>query len=47
MCRDIQSITLKLASLYDNLRFDTLAAAAFIELLYPVKYTIFSVNEDL
>ena len=30
-----------------NLRVDTLAATAFLELMYPVKYAIFSTNEGL
>ena len=30
-----------------NPRVDTLVATAFLELMYPVKYTIFSTNKGL
>ena len=44
--RDIQSIIPKLARAYQNLRLETLAVIAFIELLDPIKYTMFSINES-
>ena len=45
--RDIQSFVLMDAKIFGNLRVDTLAATAFLELMYPVKYAIFSTNEGL
>ena len=45
--RDIQSIILMDAGILDNLRVDTLAAMVFLELMYPVKYAIFSTNKGL
>ena len=47
LCRDVQSITLKEAGILDSLRVDILAVAAFIELIYPIKYTIFNVSTGL
>ena len=45
--RDIQSITPDLASILRNPRVDISALAAFIELLYPVKYMIFNISDSL
>ena len=47
MRRDIQCITPKFGGKYGNPRVDMLGAAAFIELLHPVKFAIFSVNLGL
>ena len=45
--RNIQSITPTKAGMLGNPRVNTLAVTAFIEMIYPVKYAIFSVNEGL
>ena len=47
MRRDIQCITPKFAGLHGNPRVDMLGAAAFVEILYPVKFAIFTVNFGL
>ncbi len=45
--RNIQSITPYDAGILGNSKVDTLAAAAFLEVLYPVKYAIFLVEQGL
>ena len=45
--RNIQSITPNDAGILGNSKVDTLAAAAFFEVLYPVKYAIFLVEQGL
>ena len=45
--RNIQSLTPQTASMYSNLRVDALAVAVLIKHLYPVKYTIFSIQTGL
>ena len=45
--RNIQSIIPTEAGILGNPRVDTLVVTAFIELIYPVKYAIFSINKDL
>ena len=47
LCRDIQSITPMDVGILGNPRVDTLVATAFLELMYPVKYAIFSTNKGL
>ena len=47
LCRNIQSIILNDIGILGNSKVDTLAAAAFFEVLYPVKYTIFLVEQGL
>ena len=47
LCRNIQSITPNDAGILGNSKVDTLAAAAFFEVLYPIKYTIFLVEQGL
>ena len=43
----IKSITLNDAGILGNSKVDTLAAAAFFEVLYPIKYAIFLVEQGL
>ena len=45
--RNIQALTLQTASMYSNPRVDTLVAAALIEQLYLVKYSIFNTHTGL
>ena len=45
--RDIQSLILMEVRILGNPRVDTLAATAFLELMYSVKYAIFSTNKYL
>ena len=45
--RNIQSITLNNAGILGNSKVDTLAAAAFFEVLYSIKYAIFLVEQGL
>ena len=45
--KNIQSIIPKNSGRYSSLRVDTLAAAVFIEVLYPVKYTILLAEQGL
>ena len=45
--RNIQSLTPKLAGLYGNIKVETLAAAALFEILFPVKYAIYTTSEGL
>lgn len=47
LCKDVQSLTPKLAGIMRNPRVDILAATALIELLHPVKYAIFILNQGL
>ena len=45
--RNIQSLTPNIAGLYGNIKVETLAAAALFEILYPVKYAIYTTREGL
>ena len=45
--RDIQSLTPMDVGILGNPRVDTLVVTAFLELMYPVKYAIFSTNKNL
>jgi len=45
--RNIQLIAPKDSGRFGSSRVDTLVAAAFIEVLYSVKYTIYRVKEGL
>ena len=47
LCRDIQSLTPIDVGILGNPRVDTLVAIAFLELIYSVKYAIFSTNKGL
>jgi len=47
ICRDIQSITPIDAGILGNPRVDTLVVTVFLELMYSIKYAIFSTNEGL
>ena len=43
----MQSLTPKLAGICGNIKVETLAAAALFEILFPVKYAIYTTNEGL
>ena len=43
----MQSLTPKLAGLYGNIKVETLVAAALFEILFPVKYAIYTTGEGL
>ena len=47
LCRNIQSIVPKDSERFGSSKVDTLVAVVLIKVLYPVKYALFRVKEDL